>query len=124
MYFMIVRLLTEHHFEFLSLKGGYTCQNATLLDISCTGSFIFSICRYTMVQMTRVLLLVIIVVLILYLSWHHNLDKCLCATTHKELQKATGFLPRFTHQRKVFVPAPKHIHCSKYLTEHPMIFRM
>ena len=42
---MIVKLLTEHHLEFLSLKGGcmdlsrvYTCQNATLLEISCTGS--------------------------------------------------------------------------------------
>ena len=37
---MIVKLLTEHHLEFLSLKGGcrgsYTCQNATLLETSCT----------------------------------------------------------------------------------------
>ena len=41
---MIVKLLTEHHLVFLSLKGGctsesYACQNATLLEISCTGSF-------------------------------------------------------------------------------------
>ena len=37
---MIVKLLTEHHLEFLSLKGGcrglseYTRQNATLLEVS------------------------------------------------------------------------------------------
>ena len=47
---MIVKLRTEHHLEFLSLKGGctgssestrvYTCQNATLLEISCTGSIL------------------------------------------------------------------------------------
>ena len=41
---MIVKLLTEHQLEFLSLKGGCrdsyesTCQSATLLEISCTGS--------------------------------------------------------------------------------------
>ena len=42
---MIVKLLTEHHLEFLSLKGGcrgspgvYLCQNVKLLDISCCGS--------------------------------------------------------------------------------------
>ena len=52
---MIVKLLTEHHLEFLSLKGGcrglsesthvriYTCQNATLLEISCTGSFYYNL---------------------------------------------------------------------------------
>ena len=40
---MIVKLLTEHHFEFLSLKGG--CRGASesthvkLLEISCPGSF-------------------------------------------------------------------------------------
>ena len=40
---MIVKLLTEYHLEFLSLKGGcrdsseFTRQNATLLEISCTG---------------------------------------------------------------------------------------
>ena len=37
---MIVKLLTEHHLEFLSLKGGcrgsYTCRNPTLLEASCT----------------------------------------------------------------------------------------
>ena len=45
-YHMIVKLLTEHHLEFLSLKGRlqrlvwvYTCQNATLLEITCLGSF-------------------------------------------------------------------------------------
>ena len=42
---MIVKLLTEYPLEFLSLKGGlhrlvrvYTCQNATLLEITCHGS--------------------------------------------------------------------------------------
>ena len=42
---MIVKLLTEHHLEFLSLRGGCrgssesnTCQNATLLEITCHGS--------------------------------------------------------------------------------------
>ena len=42
---MSVKLLTEHHFGFQSLKGGctglsesYTCQNATLLEITCHGS--------------------------------------------------------------------------------------
>ena len=35
---MNVMLLTEHHLEFLSLKGGCTCQNATLLEITCHGS--------------------------------------------------------------------------------------
>ena len=36
-----VKLLTEHHLEFLSLKGGctgYTCQNATLLEIAYCGT--------------------------------------------------------------------------------------
>ena len=37
-YSMTVKLLTEHHLEFLSFKGGcrglseYTCQNATLFE--------------------------------------------------------------------------------------------
>ena len=41
---MNVKLLTEHHLEVLSLKGGCTGssesirQNATLLEISCRGS--------------------------------------------------------------------------------------
>ena len=39
---MSVELLTEHHLEVLSLKGDwvYTCQNATLLEITCRCSFI------------------------------------------------------------------------------------
>ena len=42
---MIVKLLKEHHLEFLSLEGSctglseYTCQTATLVKISCRGSF-------------------------------------------------------------------------------------
>ena len=45
---MIVRLLTEHHLEFLSFKGRlqrlvrvYICQNVKLLEIPCTGSRLF-----------------------------------------------------------------------------------
>ena len=47
-YSMSVKLLTEHHFEFLSIKGGctglwesYTCQHATLLEISYISGLIF-----------------------------------------------------------------------------------
>ena len=42
---MTVKLLTEHHLEVLSLKRGcvYTCQNATLLEITCHGSYVFGI---------------------------------------------------------------------------------
>ena len=44
---MNVKLLTEHYLEFLSSKGGctgssksiYTCQNATLLEITRHGSY-------------------------------------------------------------------------------------
>ena len=43
---MSVKLLTEHHLEFLSLKGdcrgsieSTLCQNVKLLEISCHGSF-------------------------------------------------------------------------------------
>ena len=42
---MIVKLLTEHHLEFLSFKGGCggssestLVKNATLLEITCHGS--------------------------------------------------------------------------------------
>ena len=42
---MTVKLLTEHHLEFLSLKGGRTgsseakiCQNTTLLELTCHDS--------------------------------------------------------------------------------------
>ena len=44
---MNIKLLTEHHLEFLSLKGGCTgssestlVKNATLLEITCHGSFL------------------------------------------------------------------------------------
>ena len=46
---MSVKLLTEHHLEFLSFKAGsyesrlYTCQNVTLLEITCPGSFIIPV---------------------------------------------------------------------------------
>ena len=42
---MTVKLLTEHYLEFLSLKLGCTglsestCQNTTLLEITCPGSY-------------------------------------------------------------------------------------
>ena len=44
---MIVKLLTEHHFEFLSLKGGCrgssesTLVKCQMLEISCRGSIDF-----------------------------------------------------------------------------------
>ena len=39
---MTTRLLTKHHLEFLSLKGGYTGSAETVksLDISCRGSYL------------------------------------------------------------------------------------
>ena len=48
-YSMSVKLLTEHHLEFLSLKVGWTgssestlsCQNTTLLEVTCYGSFAY-----------------------------------------------------------------------------------
>ena len=55
---MIVKLLTEHLLECLSLKGGcrgssestHVCQNATLLEMSCTGSFNFGTGRSSSVK--------------------------------------------------------------------------
>ena len=48
---MTVKLLTEHHLEFLSLGGctgpsESTCQNATLFEITCRGSFIKSLFKH------------------------------------------------------------------------------
>ena len=46
---MSVKLLTAHHLECLSLKGGYTGvyestrQNATLLEITCRGSIMITL---------------------------------------------------------------------------------
>ena len=40
---MTVKPLSEHHFEFLSLNGVCTRQNATLLGITCHGSNAFSL---------------------------------------------------------------------------------
>ena len=45
---MTVKLLTEHHLEFVRLTGRCTgssestqsCQNATVLEITCHGSFL------------------------------------------------------------------------------------
>ena len=50
---MSVKLLTEQYLEFLSLKEGctgssvrvYPCQNATLLEISCLGSYALYKCN-------------------------------------------------------------------------------
>ena len=56
---MIVKLLTEHHFEFLSLKGGCTvstestCQNVKLLEISCCGSYNIILVKYRAVLLQR-----------------------------------------------------------------------
>ena len=54
---MTVKLLTKHHLEILSLKGGctgsceYACQNATLLEITCHGSLmiIFLLLKITLI---------------------------------------------------------------------------
>ena len=50
---MVVKLLTEHHLEFLSLIGGCCglsesthVKPATLLEISCTGSFFLVVKLY------------------------------------------------------------------------------
>ena len=48
-YSMSVKLLTEHHLEFLSLKVGWTgssestlsCQNTTLFEVTCHSSFAY-----------------------------------------------------------------------------------
>ena len=59
---MIVKLLTEHHLEFLSLKGGCrgssesTLVKMSLLEISCHGSIkgqfsYFSTCRMCKVNL-------------------------------------------------------------------------
>ena len=50
---MIVKLLTEHHLEFLSFEFRvYTCQNAILLKISCHGSILFHFLLYFSVFFT------------------------------------------------------------------------
>ena len=45
-YSMTVKLLTEQYLEFLSLTGGCTSspENATLLEITCRGSFARNVC--------------------------------------------------------------------------------
>ena len=47
---MIVKLLTEHHLEFLSLKGGCTGSSESilvkLLEISCCGSNVILFADY------------------------------------------------------------------------------
>ena len=62
---MIINLLTEHHFEFLSLKGGCrglpesTCQNVKLLEISCGGSkYNIYLVKYRAVLLQRLTYLV------------------------------------------------------------------
>ena len=46
---MIFKLLTEHHLEFLSLKGGWRgwsestrVKNATVFEITCHGSLFYA----------------------------------------------------------------------------------
>ena len=56
---MIVKLLTEHRLEFLSLKGGctgssdYTYQNATLLEITCRAHIVTSTCTSILTKFHR-----------------------------------------------------------------------
>ena len=51
---MIVKLLTEHHLEFLSLKGGYRGSSEStlvkLLEITCHGSFHIIITYHSIYQ--------------------------------------------------------------------------
>ena len=58
-----IKLLAEHHLEFLSLKGGCSeearlslhMSNATLLEISCTGSVIIECTRGFDVRIVKAL---------------------------------------------------------------------
>ena len=55
---MIVKLLTEHHLEFLSLKGG--CRGSSestlvkLLEISCRGSIMSQFSDFCTYRMCKV----------------------------------------------------------------------
>ena len=75
---MLVKLLTEHHLEFLSLKGGcgYTCQNATLLEITMINGnlkcYILPTGLVTLRQSTSV---VELVMLLCSQEWQNSLQK-------------------------------------------------
>ena len=53
-YSMTLRQLTEHHLEFLGLKCGCrgSCQNATLLEITCHGSIVLVCSCYVVVSVS------------------------------------------------------------------------
>ena len=59
---MIVKLLTEHHLEFLSLNGDcrgssestVRSQNTTLLGITGAGSYYYIDCRYVFAYLSLV----------------------------------------------------------------------
>ena len=60
---MTVKLLTEHHLEFLSFKGGihrlvrdYTCQNAAWLQITCCGLILYQCNSLAVVHSEAVIL--------------------------------------------------------------------
>ena len=77
---MSVKLLTEHHFEFLSLKGG--CRGlsesthvkmAHCFEISCTGSFTISA-----VRSKAVVLLLLTFCLLLLPLWESVICSMFC----------------------------------------------
>ena len=83
---MNIKLLTEHHLEFLSCKGGCTgssestLPNATLLEITCHGS-ILSIVRHCVTQFSNIdmkLLNEVFLVIILYGNLFDNLKPINC----------------------------------------------
>ena len=57
-YSLTVKLLTEQHLEFLSLKGGctgsseYICRNATMLEITCQARKFWMLRRAVLVRLT------------------------------------------------------------------------
>ena len=65
-YSMTVKLLTEQQLEFLSLKGGCTCQYITLLEITCLGSYEFWVLKRTVRNKKSIFLLKHFELLILY----------------------------------------------------------
>ena len=113
---MSVKLLTEHHFRVSKLKRRlqglvrvYTCQNATLLEISCTGS----------------------IIKIQYFAWFYSFvfrSKLLRKTMTVEGEDSEGYLPcldedlQFFEVNKnlVYYNFPQMFICSYVLTCTPV----
>ena len=83
-YSMTVKLQTEHHLEFLILKGACTCQNATLLEITCRGSYILNskVSRWNKLPIE-----VQVMDLIIYAPYHtcpKYFDRRVCSTSQSQ----------------------------------------